>query len=104
MSAGTFTPETAGESTPEPSVTRDSMGWVTVRDADGGTLRSQSVEATLLYLILQRLPHPDAVLGEAIEWESSDGLYRTTDKKVAENWASAIGVNVIRRSQSEGRA
>jgi hypothetical protein len=82
----------------EPTITRDSMGWIVVRDADGGTLRSQSVEATLLYLILQRLPDPRAELGEVLEWESADGLYRTTDRNIAASWAARIGVTVVRRS------
>jgi hypothetical protein len=37
-------------------------------------------------------------LGEAVEWESADGLYRTTDKKIAANWAGGVGVNVVRRA------
>jgi hypothetical protein len=83
-----------------PSVTRDSFGWIVVEDHDGRSIKSQSVEATLLYLILQRLSAADAPLADAVEWESLDGLYRTTDKKMAENWAPNIGVRVVRRAGS----
>lgn len=41
---------------------------------------------------------PNAPLGEAIEWESADGLHRTTDKAVAANWAPSVGVIVVRRA------
>lgn len=81
-----------------PIVTRDRMGWIIVRDPDGGTLKSQSVEATLLYLILQRLPDPSEPLAEAVEWEMLDGTARTTDKELARNWAGAVGVRVVRRA------
>lgn len=84
--------------TPGPTVSRDNMGWIVVRNADGGTLKSQSVEATLLYLILQRLPAPDAPLPEAVEWEMLDGTERTTDPDLARNWAAAVGVRVVRRA------
>lgn len=48
---------------------------------------------------------PSAPLAEAVEWESLDGVYRTTDKAVAENWAGAIGVRVVRRaSKATGSA
>lgn len=81
-----------------PTFTIDNYGWVVSRDKNGGTLKSQSVEAQLLYAILQRLPDQSAPLGEPVEWESSDGLYRTTDRRKAENWAANIGVTVVRRA------
>jgi hypothetical protein len=45
---------------------------------------------------------PEPLLGEAVEWESLDGLYRTTEKWKAENWAPNIGVRVIRRAPIDG--
>lgn len=87
----------------DPTITRDSFGWICVRDANGGTLKSQSVEATLLFMILQRLPDPAEPLAEAVEWEMLDGTERTTDPNVARNWAAAVGVRVVRRARSEVR-
>lgn len=48
--------------------------------------------------LLERMPDPHAPLPEAVEWESLDGMYRTTDKAIAANWAGAIGVRVVRRA------
>lgn len=83
-----------------PTFTIDNFGWVISRGSDGGTLKSQSVEAQLLYAILQRLPDPSVSLPEAVEWESLDGVYRTTDRAMAENWAPNCGVRVVRRAAS----
>lgn len=85
-----------------PTFSIDSFGWVISRDKDGRTLKSQSVEAQLLFAILQRLPDPNAPLPEAVEWESLDGTCRTTDKDMARNWAGAIGVRVVRRAAGGG--
>lgn len=81
-----------------PTFSIDNFGWVVSRDERGGTLKSQSVEAQLLFAILQRLPDPSAPLAEAVEWEMLDGTERTTDREVARNWASAVGVRVVRRA------
>jgi hypothetical protein len=81
-----------------PTFNIDNFGWVTATGKDGCSVESQSVEAQLLYAILQRLPDPSETLPEAVEWESSDGVYRTTDKAMAANWAGAIGVRVVRRA------
>lgn len=81
-----------------PAFSIDNFGWIKSVGKDGGTLKSQSVEAQLLYAILLRLPDPNAPLAEAVEWESLDGISRTTDKDMAANWASAIGVRVVRRA------
>lgn len=85
-----------------PAFSIDSFGWVVSRDKRGGTLKSQSVEAQLLYAILQRLPDPEAPLPEAVEWETLDGTERTTDKAMARNWAGAVGVRVVRRAAGVG--
>lgn len=61
----------------------------------------RAINATLSTL-LERAPDPSAPIGEAIEWESADGLYRTTDRKMAENWAGAVGVTVVRRAPAPG--
>ena len=37
------------------SITLDEWGWVTVTQADDGMRREQSVEATLMFLILHEL-------------------------------------------------
>jgi hypothetical protein len=87
-----------GEGKQTIGVALDSKDGVVVQFADGWTLRTHSVEAILLYTILQRLPDPSATLAEAVEWESLDGLMRTTDKAKAENWAAAVGVRVVRRA------
>lgn len=41
---------------------------------------------------------PSECLAEAVEWETLDGTDRTTDKSIARNWASAVGVRVVRRA------
>jgi len=61
---------------------------------------SMSMEALLLYQILQRLPDPNAPLPEAVEWETEDGTMRTTDKAMARNWAPHMNVRVVRRATS----
>jgi hypothetical protein len=80
----------------------DPFGGVIAKGDDGRMLKSQSVETLLLYEILQLLrtaskPSEDA-LPEAVEWETLDGTERTTDKAMAKNWASAVGVRVVRRA------
>lgn len=58
--------------------------------------------AASIFLLNQRIPRElggsQEELGEAIEWESLDGLHRTMDKSMAENWAPNVGVRVIRRA------
>jgi hypothetical protein len=83
---------------PLPKFSLDSYGWVTSTDKSGGRIQSQRVEAQLLYAILQRLPDPKAPLPEAVEWESLDGLNRTTDKRIAQNMSLHGGVRVVRRA------
>lgn len=43
----------------EPKFTVDDFGWVTATQSDGGALRTQSVEAHLLYAILRHLEQKD---------------------------------------------
>jgi hypothetical protein len=41
---------------------------------------------------------PSETIAEAVEWETEDGTQRTTDKKLAKNWAVHVGVRVVRRA------
>jgi len=77
----------------------DPDGMVSVRDRSGRMkATSRSAEAHLLFEILQRMPDPRTPLAEAVEWETLDGTERTTDKARARNWASVVGVRVVRRA------
>lgn len=49
----------------EPTFHIDKFGWVTATQPDGGKLRTQSVEAHLLYAILQRLEGGGADVGKS---------------------------------------
>jgi hypothetical protein len=44
------------------------------------------------------LDEPAEPLGEAVEWETEDGLMRTTDKKTAISWSSHFTMRVVRRA------
>ena len=61
--------------------------------------------AASIFLLNQRIPREfggsQEELGEAVEWESEDGLHRTTDKEMAKNWAPNIGVRVVRRAKPQ---
>lgn len=50
----------------------------------------------------QRAHADSEPLGVAVEWETLDGLHRTTDKAMAENWAPHVGVRVVRRAPGGG--
>ena len=41
------------------------------------------------------------MIEEAVEWESGDGLHRTTDRLMAEGWSRNIGCRVVRRAAPE---
>jgi hypothetical protein len=44
------------------------------------------------------LDEPEEPLGEAVEWETEDGLMRTTDRKTAISWSSHFTMRVVRRA------
>jgi hypothetical protein len=63
-------------------------------DLDGD--RAKALERLTAFAAL--IQRPEAALAEAVEWETLDGIRRTTDKAIAENWATRDGVRVIRRA------
>lgn len=65
-----------------------------VEDARDAALRKILREELALALARQAAQP----LGEPIEWELADGTARTTDAKVARNWAVTLGTVVVRRA------